>query len=282
MKTDDVPWIHPALAESAIRADGAGGLALIPIERLSFDPANARRHPEKNHEATRASLRRFGQRTPIVVQKQGMIVRAGNDRLRVFQEEGWSHVAALVVDENSVDATAYAIADNRTGELAEWDDDTLAKQLRALIDDGVDPIGFDDDDLGELIETLGDAAGEDCDENPYTDKVSVPPYEITGPKPELSDVYDSEKCRALLDDIEVSDLPEHEKEFLRAAAYRHVVFNFQRAAEYYAHSEAEVQRLFEDSALVIVDIEKAIKNGWARLSAALDAIYEDEEGVGDE
>ena len=152
LSASDVPWIHPELASSAIAAGGAGGLGLIAVSALANDPSNVRRHGEKNHEATRASLRKFGQRTPIVVQKQGMVVRAGNDRLAIFREEGWSHIVALVVNENDVEATAYAIADNRTGELAEWDDDALARQLDALQKQGIDldGLGFDLDDLDDL------------------------------------------------------------------------------------------------------------------------------------
>lgn len=161
MNSKDVPWIHPTLAESAIAADGAGGLLLVPVSDLQHDAANARLHPEKNHEATRSALKRFGQRLPIVVQRQGMIVRAGNDRLSIFREEGWSHIAALVVDESSVEATAFAIADNRTAELAEWDDEVLAKTLKALSEDGFDlgELAFDDVDLDEL--GLGDEGNPD-------------------------------------------------------------------------------------------------------------------------
>ena len=162
----DVPWIHPELAASAIAAGGAGGLGLIAVSDLANDPSNVRRHGEKNHEATRASLRKFGQRTPIVVQKQGMVVRAGNDRLAIFREEGWSHIVALVVNENDVEATAYAIADNRTAELAEWDDDALARQLDALQKQGIDldGLGFDLDDLDEL--DLGELEPDaDLDDN---------------------------------------------------------------------------------------------------------------------
>ncbi|NDE18149.1 hypothetical protein EBZ80_24840, partial [bacterium] len=126
--------------------------------------------------------------------------------------------------------------------------------------------------LGGNDEADPDQEG-DGSENPYTDKTAVPPYEITGPKPSLSDMYDDAKCQKLLSDIDESDLPENEKVFLRAAAYRHVVFNFQEIANYYAHSEADVQQLFEDSALVIVDLQDAIRNGWTRLSNLLDEAY---------
>ena len=52
-----------------------------PIDSLHADPANARLHGARNVQAIVASLRKFGQRTPIVVQRKGMVVRAGNGRL---------------------------------------------------------------------------------------------------------------------------------------------------------------------------------------------------------
>ena len=53
----------------------------IPLADLNIDPANVRTHDDKNIAAIRASLEKFGQRQPIVVQKQWMIVRTGNGRV---------------------------------------------------------------------------------------------------------------------------------------------------------------------------------------------------------
>jgi uncharacterized protein YcaQ len=91
------------------------------------------------------------------------------------------------------------------------------------------------------------------------------------------------KVEELLQQIDQSSLPDKEKHFLRAAAYRHAVFNYQHCAEYYAYSTADVQELMENSALVIVDFDDAIKNGWTRLDKKLSSIYANEkEGDCDE
>ncbi len=50
----------------------------VPLATLNPDPANARKHGPKNLDAMKASLAKFGQRKPIVVQRDGMVVRAGN------------------------------------------------------------------------------------------------------------------------------------------------------------------------------------------------------------
>jgi ParB-like chromosome segregation protein Spo0J len=106
-------------------------------------------------EAIVASLSRFGQRTPIVVQRKGMVVRAGNGRLEAAKRLGWQQIAAVVVDDDSVEAVSYAIADNRTAELAEWDSETLASLLDTLPKDALEATGYTEDDLKALLEGLG-------------------------------------------------------------------------------------------------------------------------------
>ncbi|MCE9636448.1 MAG: ParB N-terminal domain-containing protein [Planctomycetes bacterium] len=104
----------------------------VPIASLSPDPANARTHDAKNLGAIQASLAKFGQRKPIVVQRQGMVVRAGNGTLAAAKALGWTEIAAVVVDESDIEATGYAIADNRTTDLSSFDDEVLGQLLAAL------------------------------------------------------------------------------------------------------------------------------------------------------
>ena len=80
-----------------------------PIDGLNLDPKNARAHDEASVQVIRDSLRRFGQRKPIVVQRGGMLVRAGNGLVMAARAEGWTHVAAVVVDESDVEATRSLI-----------------------------------------------------------------------------------------------------------------------------------------------------------------------------
>jgi len=89
-----------------------------------------------------------------VVQRSGMIVRAGNGRLAAAKALGWTHIAAVVVDDSSIDAVAVAIADNRTAELAEWDSETLATLLDTLPKGVMADTGFTDADLQTLLAGL--------------------------------------------------------------------------------------------------------------------------------
>ena len=109
----------------------------IPIDLISSDPANVRRHPERNLDAIKASLRRFGQRRPIVVDRNG-VVRAGNGTLAAARELGWTEIEVVWTDLLGSEATAYGIADNRSAELAEWDEPGLAAQLLDLKSAGIE------------------------------------------------------------------------------------------------------------------------------------------------
>ena len=103
----------------------------VKIDSLTFDPANVRKHDEKNLAAIKASLNRFGQQKPIVVDANG-VVRAGNGTLAAAKALGWKEIRIVRSSLAGSEATAYAIADNRSAELAEWDDDALAQTLAAL------------------------------------------------------------------------------------------------------------------------------------------------------
>jgi DNA modification methylase len=100
-------------------APGLDGL-LRPVESLQEDPANARTHDDRNLDAIKKSLATFGQRKPIVV-REGIVV-AGNGTLRAARALGWTRIAvADAADLTAAEAQAFALADNRTAELAGWD-----------------------------------------------------------------------------------------------------------------------------------------------------------------
>lgn len=122
----------------------------VAIDSLSLDPANARKHPEKNLSVIAASLRRFGQQKPIVVDADG-IVRAGNGTLATAKSLGWTHIAVYRTHLRGSEATAFALADNRAAELADWDPDILGATIEGLELEGFEGLGdLGLGDLGEL------------------------------------------------------------------------------------------------------------------------------------
>lgn len=124
----------------------------LPVAELMADPANARRHDERNLAAIKASLAKFGQQKPIVVGADGVVI-AGNGTLAAAMVLGWPTIACVRSELAGSMAVGYAIADNRTAELAAWDDDALAETLKGLRLDGIDTldVGFSPEDLDAIL-----------------------------------------------------------------------------------------------------------------------------------
>ena len=158
----------------------------ISIAQLSLDPKNARKHSARNLEAIAASLLKFGQRKPLVVHRG--VVLAGNGTLEAARSLGWTEIEVSEVpqDWDNDTAKAYALADNRTAELAEWDESELAKQLLELQD-----ADWDITELGFDIPALADIEPNDEDEIPE------PPVE---PKTKLGDIYQLGRHRLMCGD----------------------------------------------------------------------------------
>lgn len=245
----------------------------VSVDELRLDPRNARLHPERNLTAIRASLERFGQQKPIVVKKDGTVV-AGNGTLEVARQLGWTHVDVVRTELDGKDAVAFGIADNRTAELAEWDISTLMDSITS-IGGGLD-VGFADDDIESLKEAIKAADGVGSGDGPeYSSKIESPIYTPKLEKqPPVEALVDTGVTDKLLSKIESSELPKKVKEFLKLSAHRHLKFDYGMIAEYYAHANKETQELMEQSALVIIDFDKAIENGFIRMTDGLASITE--------
>lgn len=245
------------------------------IGRLIPYDTNPRVCPEKAIAKVADSLRLYGWRQAIVVDGDGVII-AGHTRWKAAKLLGLKTVPVHVAkDMDPDDVRAYRITDNRVAEETSWDKDLLALETSALTEAGydLDGLGFDMGELDALFAGDGEAGDGDgaYDGHQYTKKVSAPIYEPTGEKPEVVSLADRTKTDELLGEIAAAQgLPADVAAFLRMAAERHTVFNFSQIAEFYAHAPAEIQRLMERSALVIIDFEKAIENGFTRLSAGFD------------
>jgi DNA modification methylase len=109
----------------------------LQIKDLTPDPQNARQHDDKNLKAIQGSLKEFGQRKPIVITEDGVIV-AGNGTVEAAKRLGWLEIQAVTVpgDWTPEQTKAFALADNRTAELAAWSPETLTAQLQELEEKG--------------------------------------------------------------------------------------------------------------------------------------------------
>jgi ParB-like chromosome segregation protein Spo0J len=130
----------------------------LQIRDLTPDPDNARLHDDKNLKAIQGSLKEFGQRKPIVITEAGVIV-AGNGTVEAAKRLGWTEIEAVRVpgDWTPNQIKAFALADNRTAELASWDIHVLDEQLWELEQEELDVtlLGFESRIVAEVEDPFG-------------------------------------------------------------------------------------------------------------------------------
>ena len=124
----------------------------VDLDTLVLDPQNARTHSKKNQEAVRASISEFGQVEVLVVQKGTNVVIGGNCRLKEMRRLGHKEAWVAEVDVDETKAKRLALALNRTGELAGWDDKVLASMMNDLEKAGdIANLGWSDVELDKIL-----------------------------------------------------------------------------------------------------------------------------------
>jgi hypothetical protein len=178
----------------------------VSVQSLILDPANARLHPDRNLEAIKGSLAKFGQQKPIVVNAQN-VVMAGNGTLIAARALGWNEIGVVRSELTGADAIAFGIADNKTSDTSEFDFELLSQLMEGLQEEEYD------------LSSLGFTEGE-------TETLLAAEWEPPAPKP-LNDTPD--------------DLPDehnaaHAKPISVTPAQR---LTIDRAIEYLRKSEGE-------------------------------------------
>lgn len=162
------------------------------MKELKWEPIKSIRPYEKNPrrndeavDAVAASIKEFGWQQPIVVDKDGVII-AGHTRYKAAKKLKCDTVPVVVADDLTEDQVkAYRLADNKTGELAEWDTALLGEELAELADFDMSQFGFDT----ILQEEVREAEEDDYEVNP--------PEE---PKAKLGDIYQLGRHRLMCGD----------------------------------------------------------------------------------
>lgn len=251
---------------------------LIPVWDLKPYENNARTHSEEQVDQLTKSIKQFGFNNPILVQDDLTVV-AGHGRLMAAKKLGLEKVPVIKLKHLTKEQVkAYVLADNKLALNAGWDDEILKAELLAIQEAGevdMEAIGFSDEEMKALIDGVEVEDDTPKDRPEYSKKIDTPVYTPKGESPELHTLVDRTKSIQLLDEINAADLPEDIKQFLWSAAQRHNVFNYNLIAEYYCHASPVVQDLMEKSALVVIDFDKAIENGYVVLSERLQNIYSD-------
>jgi hypothetical protein len=227
----------------------------VKISKVKGNPSNPRIIKNDKFKKLVKSIQEFPEMLklrPIVVDED-MMVLGGNMRLRASKDAGlkevWIDIAEGLTEEQKKE---FIVKDNVS--FGEWEWDMLANEWDSveITDWGLD-VWQNEDDVKE-------------DENNYTRNIKAPTYEPKNEKPHPHTLYNTDKTEELIDKIKDLKLHNTEQAFLIYAAYRHTVFDYSKIADFYAHSNKEVQELMEESALVIIDLDKAIENGFVQLT----------------
>jgi ParB-like chromosome segregation protein Spo0J len=166
--------------ESIARTEAAMQVKLVPITDIKPYEANPRIN-DQAVEAVAASLREFGFRQPIVVD-ENLVIICGHTRWKAARQLGLAKVPVHVAKDLSAEQVrAYRIADNKSGELAEWNMDLLPIELAALQDASWEmaQFGFSAEEMSKLLE--GDVTEGLTD----PDDVPAPPDEAITQRGEL-------------------------------------------------------------------------------------------------
>ncbi len=232
------------------------------ISELKPAEYNPRRMTQKQKQDIKNSLTEFGMVDPIIINtfegRENVIV-GGHQRVKVWQEMG----------NKEVDCVEVCLDLEREKELnvrlnantGEWDVDSLKEWFG-----------------NELLKDWGLSIKYNNDEDGYTTKIISPIYEPKGECPNIYELVDTERYEEIKSKIEKAKIDSKIKDFLLNAATRFIRINFAKTAEFYSHlTDKKTKELFEDLALVIIDYDKAIENGFVRVWQSINKLAEADE-----
>lgn len=249
-------------------------LRRVRASELLPNPRNWRTHPVPQQEALKGILAEVGYADALIAREtsEGLMLIDGHLRAETTPD---AEVPVLVVDVTESEADLMLATLDPLAAMAHQDEE----QLKYLLD----TVTSENDAVSALLETLEtdyiplDISDIDTtNETLYSEVVDSPIYEPTGDQPEIDELTDRTAADRLLVEIAEASLPDDVRRFLIDAASRHVVFNFRNIAEYYAHASSEIQQLMERSALVVIDYNQAIEQGFVRLRADIDAAFKED------
>ena len=231
---------------------------------------NPRQLSKHDAEEIAKSIHKFNLADPLVINTDNQII-GGHQRKRVMLSNGYKPddlVDVRVPSRQLTEKEAEELNVRLNRNAGEWDFDMLANEfeLDDLLEWGFTEADFDLEGTGE-------------DSNNYSRTIEPPAYKPLGEKPAVANLFDDVKTRALVEAIDQAEgITDDERLFLQIAAQRHTVLSFKQIADYYAHSGTVMQSLMEDSALVIIDFDKAISDGYIKLTEELVGLVGDEYG----
>lgn len=244
----------PELKVSRMRVD-----ELVPYA------GNAKEHGRRQVEQIADSIDQLGFNDPVGIWHDGdgnPVIVEGHGRVMAAKLLGIEEVPVITLDHlDDEGRRAYGLIHNQLTMNSGFDLDALNEEL----------CNITTIDMSQFDFTVPDLVEEEGNKERYTARNNVPQYEVRGEEPDSFELYDDSFAEQLMDEIEEcgDSIPDDVARFLELAAYRHVVFDYGKIAEFYAHADRQVQELMERSALVIIDYDDAIANGYVKLTEVL-------------
>lgn len=246
-------------------------LEKIQLKKIKPYANNAKLHPAEQVEQIKKSIEDFGYNDPIAIDENNEIIEGHGRYLALMEmKDGDDEIEVLILRGlTEKQKIAYRNVHNQLTMNTGIDLDLLQEEL--------DKIENEYDMAFYGLETDYEEDIEEVLENPYSQKVKIPQYEPTGENPDINDLVDDFKTNELIKEIETADITEEQKEFLKKSAQRHLTFNYKNIAEYYAHQDKTMQDLMEKSALVIIDLDDAIANGYVEVMQKFQEMIDEDE-----
>ena len=220
-----------------------------------------------NINALKKSLKKHGFSIPFAVWKDGSTIYTidGHTRKRALEElkhegeEVPDKLKAFEIDAKDRKEAVQILVEVFNQKHNPFDNEVLVNWLE-----------IEEVDV-ELVSV--NVGGLDKKQTEYSKKIESPQYEVKNKKPEINELFNTAKYNDLISEIDKADLDDDVKMFLRLASTRFIEFRFSAIAEFYAHSAKEVQELMERNALVIIDFNSAIENGFVKLNEEIEHLY---------
>jgi len=264
----------------------------LPMSELinaEYNPRKDLQESSPEYQKIKKSIDEFGYVEPIIVnencENNKYRIVGGHQRVKVLNDLGYTDIDCVIVGLDETKEKALNVALNKIS--GEWDNQKLYEVLKDFGEDDFLLTGFDNHEFKDLEKEFknfensndsSESSNENDNNERYTNKIDIPDYI---PKleeaPPINDLVSTDRANELINKVDKSsNIDQNLKDFLKLAANRFVVFNYENIAEFYCHQNKEVQNLMEDLALIIIDYEKAIANGLVDFSKKINELREND------
>jgi len=232
-------------------------LEWVDPKTLTDNPLNWRRHPDRQRRALEDALSAVGWAGALLYNERTGRLIDGHLRRDVAVKRNEEYVPVLVGDWSEDEERIILASLDPIAAMAREDTEGLARLLSEL--------GEYQDAVRDVMDFLMPSLS-----NVYQQEMNVHEYDGGGTAVLIDELSDVLRYRELLAQIDAADgLSEEEREFLRLAATRFIVFDYHKIALYYTRASAAMRHMMEKCALVIVDIDNAIRDGMVRIVRSL-------------